>query len=435
MTSRSPNTLGVREAVRAIEAGELRSIDLVEACLERIRAREATVGAWTFVADEAARAAAKAADAGPRGGRLRGVPLGVKDIIDTVDMPTECGSGIYRGRRAAWDAACVALCRRAGAVILGKTVSTEFAYFAPGKTANPHDPAHTPGGSSSGSAAAVADFMVPAGFGTQTAASIIRPASYCGVVGYKPTHATFTLAGVKAFSESLDTLGLITRSVVDARYLRAVLLDDAFRLDVQTSSDSPKVGICRTAWWSEAETAARETVERSARALAARGARVTDAELPAAFARLVDTQKAIMAYESARNYAYEFDAHREALSPALRELIASGGRIGRQAFDAACADARRARREFDAFMTGFDFLLTPSAVGEAPKGLGATGDPLFSRLWTLLHVPSLTLPAGTGPQGLPVGVQLIGRRGADDELLAWAEWAELGLVERSVPAA
>lgn len=424
MTVRSPNALGVLAAVRAIDAGELRAIELVEACLERIHAREPIVGAWAFVDEDGARAAARACDDGLRRGRLHGVPLGVKDIIDTAEMPTECGSIIYRGRRPAWDAACVALCRRAGAIMLGKTVTTEFAYFAPGKTANPHNAAHTPGGSSSGSAAAVADHMVPAGFGTQTAASIIRPASYCGVVGYKPTYGTFSLAGIKPFAESLDTLGLITRSALDARYLRAVLLDDTFRADADMPSGAPRVGVCRTAWWSEAEAVTQEAVERAAHQLAADGAQVVDAELPASFARLVDTQKSIMAYESARNYAYEFDAHGEALSQPLRDLIEAGGRVERGAYEAARADARRARHEFDEFMARFDVLITPSAKGEAPPGLNATGDPLFSRLWTLLHVPSMTLPAGSGPRGLPVGVQLIGKMGFDEDLLLWAEWAE-----------
>lgn len=424
MTRRTPNSLGVLEAVRALDAGELRSIDLVEACLERIQSRDATIGAWTFVAGDAARAAATRCDHAPRGGRLHGIPLAVKDIIDTVDMPTECGSSIYRGRRPAWDAACVAWCRRAGAVILDKTVTTEFAYFQPGKTANPHAPAHTPGGSSSGSAAAVADDMVPAAFGTQTAASIIRPASYCGVVGYKPTYGTFSLAGIKAFAESLDSLGLITRSAVDARYLRAVLLDDGFRTEADVPSRAPRVGLCRTPWWNEAEVATHEALERAARQLTAHGANVVDAELPSSFVHLLDSQKSIMAYESARNYAYEFDAHRGALSQALCDLIQAGARVGRGAYEAACADARRSRHQCDAFMAGFDFLVAPSAKGEAPQGLYATGDPLFSRMWTLLHVPSVTLPAGTGPLGLPVGVQLIGKVGADEDLLLWAEWAE-----------
>jgi Asp-tRNA(Asn)/Glu-tRNA(Gln) amidotransferase A subunit family amidase len=321
-------------------------------------------------------------------------------------MPTEFGSPIYRGRRTAWDAACVALARRAGAVILGKTVTTEFAYFAPGKTANPCNPEHTPGGSSSGSAAAVADRMVPAGFGTQTAASITRPASFCGVVGYKPSFGTFSLAGIKPFAESLDTLGTITRSAVDARYLRSVLLGDAFRRD--PGVDPPRVGVCRTPWWGEADDDCRAAVEGAARALGSAGATTLDVVLPAWFAELAELQRSLMAYESARNYAYEYDAHRDALSPQLRALIEEGMRIARDRYEAACAEAARARDEFGAWFRGFDVLLAPSAKGEAPRGLAATGDPLFSRIWTLLRVPSVTVPGFTGAHGLPIGVQLLG---------------------------
>lgn len=418
------NTLGVLEAARAIEIGELRSIDLVNACLDRIRRRESTIGAWVYLDPDSARSVAIACDKGPRRGPLHGVPIAVKDIIDTVDMPTECGSPVYRGRRAAWDAACVALAKRAGAVILGKTVTTEFAYFAPGKTANPHNPEHTPGGSSSGTAAAVADHMVPAGFGTQTAASIIRPASFCGVVGYKPSFGTFSLAGVKGFAESFDTLGLITRNVIDVRYLRRALLGVPFEPRVSVAPSVLRIGLCKTPWWNDADAATRDALGKVAGVLSAAGASVLEANLPSWFSALADVHKLIMAYESTRSLAYEYDAHRDNLSVQLRELIEFGARIGRGDFESACADAEQARLEFDLWMDDFDLLLAPSAKGEAPAGLKVTGDPLFSRLWTLLHVPSISLPGLLGPQGLPVGVQLIGRRGRDEQLLGCAESIE-----------
>jgi amidase len=276
-------------------------------------------------------------------------------------------------------------------------------------------------------ARAIEDDMVPAGFGTQTAASIIRPASYCGVVGYKPTYGTFSLAGIKPFAESFDTLGLLARSAVDARYLRCALLDSGFRHDAKDASATPRVGLCRTPWWDEAEPASRHALAQAAVRIERSGARIGDADLPASFARLAEVHKSIMAYEAARNYAYEFDAHREELSESLRHLIEAGARMERGSYEAACTEARQAREHFDRYMTSFDFLIAPSAKGEAPVGLHATGDPLFSRLWTLLRVPTVTLSSATGARGLPVGVQLVGRMRDDDSLLRWAEWIELRL--------
>lgn len=419
---RAANALGVVEVVEAIRTGKLRSIDVVDACLERIALREQIVGAWTCIDAAAVRVAAIARDREPATRPLHGVPLAVKDIIDTVDLPTECGSAIYRARRTPSDAACVALARRAGAVILGKTVTTEFAYFAPGKTANPRDPRHTPGGSSSGTAAAVADEMAPAGFGTQTAASITRPASFCGVVGYKPSFGTFPLAGIKPFAESFDTLGTITRSVVDARYLRCALLGVAFQ--TYTRMPQPRIGLCRTPWWDDADGDSRRAVEEAARRFASAGATISELTLPERFSGLADIHKSMMAYEAARNYAFEYDAHREALSTQLVELIEQGLRIDRSDYEAACRHAVDARDDFVAWLDGCDLLLTPSAKGEAPRGLASTGDPLFSRAWTLLHVPSVTLPGFSGAHDLPVGVQLVGAFGDDERLLRFSQWAE-----------
>lgn len=421
---RAPNELGLVEAAAAIRAGSLRASDLVDACLARIDQREAVVGAWACLDADAARAVARTRDREAPRGLLHGIPLAVKDIVDTVGMPTECGSPIYRGRRAAWDASCVALARRAGAIILGKTVTTEFAYFAPGKTANPRNPAHTPGGSSSGSAAAVADWMVPAGFATQTAASIIRPASFCGVVGYKPSFGTFSLAGIKPFAESLDTLGTITRSVADARYLRCALLGEAGPATVARGASSRRIGVCRTPWWNEADADSQAAVESAAQRLAGAGAVVSEAMLPSWFATLAEAQRTVMAYEGARSYAFEYDAHRDELSLQLRELIDQGLAIGRASYVEAGVQAARAAREFADWIRGWDAVVAPAAKGEAPEGLASTGDPIFSRLWTLLGAPSIALPGFTGQRGLPVGVQLVAGIGDDEQLLACAEWAE-----------
>ena len=415
-----PHELSVAAAAAEIAAGRLTAEALVESCLAHIAEREATVGAWAFLDRVQARTQARALDRGPRRGPLHGVPVGIKDIIDTQNMPTECGSPIYRDRRSAWDAACVALLRGAGAVILGKTVTTEFAYFQPGKTANPRNPRHTPGGSSSGSAAAVADRMVPAALGTQTAGSVIRPAAFCGVVGYKPTFGSFSLAGVKPFSPSLDTLGIFARTVEDLPLLRRALL--GAEEDSPETATPPRIGLCRTAHWSLSEPATQHALEHAATQLAAAGATVTKTDGVGDFGSVTEAQKTIMAFEAARGYASELLFHRAAVSAKLRELADTGFACPYADYQQALSLAQDARRRLDDQFRDVDLLIAPSAIGEAPEGLGATGDPLFNRAWTLLHVPTITLPLFTGPAGLPVGVQLIGRRHGDAGLLAAAAW-------------
>jgi amidase len=417
MSTRRANELSAAQAAAAIRAGRLKSIDLVDACLERIGAREQDVGAWQCLDAAQAREQARRCDAEAPRGALHGVPIGIKDIIDTAELPTERGSPIYRGRRASADAACVVLARRAGAVLLGKTVTTEFAYFQPGKTRNPHHLTHTPGGSSSGSAAAVADAMVPLAFGTQTAGSITRPASYCGVVGYKPTFGDWSLVGVKPFAPSLDTLGSFSRSVEDAALMRSVQLGVAFA-PLPAALPSLRIGLCRTPWWPAADATTRDGIEALAPRLAGSGrCGVGDAALPPSCDGLVDAQKAIMAREAATSFAFEYDHHRERLSAPLRELIEAGMRLPRDDVLRCLAAAGHARRDIATLFEQHDVLLAPAAPGEAPPGLAATGDPLFSRAWTLLGLPSVALPALRGPSGLPVGVQLIGALGDDERLL------------------
>lgn len=394
--------------------------------MTRIAEREAVIGAWHHLDQEAALDAAAARDREAVRGPLHGIPIAVKDIIETADMPTDYGSSIHQGHRTGQDAAAVATLRSAGAIILGKTVTTEFAYFRPGKTANPHNHAHTPGGSSSGSAAAVADNMVPVAFGTQTAGSIIRPAAFCGVVGYKPTFGSFSLAGIKGLSPSLDTLGLLARSVLDIAAV-STLLHGAPDSQLPPASKLTRFGICRTAQWTQADEASRHAVERAAAIARAAGACVEEFELPAAFAGLVDAQKTVMAYEAARSLAHERLVHREKLSLTLLQLLESGLAISHESYRSALIAAEHSRCWLDDLLSSVDAILTPAAVGEAPQGLDATGDPVFSRMWTLLHVPCLTLPASTGPLGLPVGVQLIARRWADAQLLIAAEWLETAL--------
>ena len=422
----APNELSAAAAAQAMAQGKMTSQALVEACLARIRTREAEIGAWVHLDTEAALAQARACDRGPARGPLHGVPVGIKDIIETCDMPTGYGSAVYTGYQPAWDAPCVALLRAAGAVILGKTVTTEFAMFTPGKTANPHNPRHTPGGSSSGSAAAVADYMVPLALGTQTAGSIIRPASYCGVIGYKPSHGDFAIAGIKALSQTLDTLGGFARSVDDLALLRSVLVGAP--AEVSSLARPPRIGLCRTPQWPQASADTQHALESAAARLAAAGAEVRDLDLAPEFTELCQAQEAIQVFEGARCCAHELLHHRDQLSARLVALLEPSDRITYTAYTAALGLAERCRRQLEAVFDTYDALLVPSAPGEAPEGLSATGDPLFNRMWTLLHTPAVNLPGLVGTHGLPVGVQVIGSVGQDDRLLAIAAWMQTRLV-------
>jgi Asp-tRNA(Asn)/Glu-tRNA(Gln) amidotransferase A subunit family amidase len=418
------NLLTAAVASRRIAAGALTSERLVGHCLERIAERDGDVGAWEHVDPAAALAEARARDRTPPRGPLHGVPVGVKDIIDTADMPTGYGSPIWRGHRPARDAACVALVREAGAVVLGKTVTTELAYFSPGRTANPHDLGRTPGGSSSGSAAAVADHMVPVAFGTQTAGSIIRPAAFCGVVGYKPSFGTISRSGVLPFAESLDTVGSLAASVADAALLVSVAAGRPDLLVRDGPGQAPRVAVYRSAAWERVSAGSQAALDGAVRRLAEAGGDVSDAALPGWFAELPEAQATVMAFEAARSFAPERREHGARLSPQLRALLDDGaGRSPAEHLD-ALALAQAGRQELAALFERHDLILTPSAPGEAPAGLGSTGDPRFNRTWTLLGTPCVHLPTGSGEAGLPVGVQLVGRPGDDARLLASAAWAE-----------
>ena len=419
--------LTASDAAARIRSGKLTSVSLVSACLARIEAREPKVGAWQFIDPDLALEQARAADRSQSRGPLHGVPIGVKDIIDTVDMPTELGSAIYRGRRPQWDAACVAAVRAAGAIILGKTVTTEFAYFQPGKTRNPHDPRRTPGGSSSGSAAAVADFMVPIAYGSQTAASLIRPAAFCGVFGYKASFGEFSLSGIRPFAESLDTLGIMARSVADIALVRSVLLGALDQAQLAALPAPPKLGVCRTAQWALAEPCARMAVEAVGERLGRAGAGVSDVSLPEHFAFLVEAQKTIMAYEAAHNYIYETTRVAHQLSDAFRALTDAGSRTSRESYLDAKRSVAAAKSELGSIVGDCDALITPATIGEAPLAETGTGDPIMSRMWNALHVPGLALPVSKGPQGLPIAVQLIAMHGADERLLQIGQWASRAL--------
>ena len=416
------NELSALEALSLIQNGDVTSEALVDACLQRIGVRESSVRAWEFLDPEKALEQARAADHLKNRGLLRGIPVGVKDIMDTTDMPTAYGSPIFDSHQPAVDASVVTLIRAAGGIVLGKTVTAELAVLHPGKTANPRNLAHTPGGSSSGSAAAVADFMVPLALGTQTAGSIIRPASFCGVVGFKPTFGLINRAGIKPCAESLDTVGVFGRSVKDVAFLASILTGRSY-LNVSEIQTPPCIGLCHTYEWTQAAPETIRAIEDAGAQLRECGAMVEEIELPEPFSRLAHAQLTIMIYEMVRSLAHEYYAHRDQLSNTLKEMIASGQTITPVVYDDAVAVAVECRTLLKRVFSGLDVLLAPSARGEAPEGLSSTGDPVFNRIWTLLHVPCINIPAFTGPRNLPVGIQMVSPIGADARLLAVSNWA------------
>jgi Asp-tRNA(Asn)/Glu-tRNA(Gln) amidotransferase A subunit family amidase len=433
-------TESAAHAAREIREGRRTSEELVQACLERIRALEPKVQAWQFLDEEHALAQARACDERKRSGEplgpLHGIPVGVKDIIDTADMPTENGTVLHKGRTPREDAAVVKMLRAAGAVILGKTVTTECAYFSPGKTRNPHSSEHTPGGSSSGSAAAVGAGMVPLALGSQTAGSVIRPAAFCGAYGFKPTHGLVPRTGILALSRTLDHVGLFTRSVEDLALLLEQLqgydeLDPDTRPRARISfmeiarEEPPLEPMCafiKTPHWERTDPDTKEAYAELQETL---GKQVEEVELFPSAAEAWDWHRTIMEAEMAVNLEPLWAAGREKLSEKLRALLERGR-------DTRALDYQRALRRIapavesldELFQQRYDAILTPPALGTAPKGLGSTGDPVFCSIWTLLGMPAITLPLMQGENGLPLGVQLVGRKGYDARLLRTARWLE-----------
>jgi Asp-tRNA(Asn)/Glu-tRNA(Gln) amidotransferase A subunit family amidase len=421
-TEQRLNQLTASEIVAAVIAGRTTCEAIVRACLDRVAAREPDVQAWAYLDPDHAIAQARAFDRSGARGPLAGVPFGVKDIIDTVDMPTEWGTPIHRGRRTDRDAACVALTRKAGGILLGKTVTTEFANLHPGPTRNPHDLTRTPGGSSSGSAAAIADLMVPLSLGTQTTGSTIRPASFCGVVGYRPTWGEHRLHGVMEASGSLDTLGILARSLDDIALYRDVLLGIPPE-PIAEIEHAPRVGLCRTHNWAQVEPTTQRLIEDAASRLARAGASVADVALPDDFARLNEAHRWISSFEFARTFTWEIAHHWDEISETLRTgRLADGLSCSFERYVEMQELAESCRRRMDAVWDDYDILLTPSAVGEAPVGLAAFAGAPFYMMWTVLHLPTVTLPLFTGPNGMPVGAQVLARRRHDRKLFACARW-------------
>ncbi len=405
----------------ALQMGSTGAAMVLTACRARIVEREPEIGAWEVVDVRAAM------DSAPTAGPLTGLPVGVKDIIDTVQFPTCYGSPIFAGHRPREDAACVATLKKAGALVLGKTVTTEFASAYPGKTHNPRNPAHTPGGSSSGSAAAVADGMVPVALGSQTAGSVIRPAAYCGVVGYKGTYGWTDLAGVHPLAPSFDTLGLFTRRVADIAPVRAVLAPGA--RGTTTARMPSRVRLCRTPMWEQASPEARRAVERAVRMIGDAEAATDEIAAPDSWRDIVATHTTIMYAEMGREFAALLSQHGDKLSASIRAQIEQGQKIAPQTEQAARDRAESWREEMASLMAPGDVWITLAAPGEAPEGLGATGDPMFNRPWTLLGVPCVALPYRQGAKGLPLSVQLVAARDSDDDLLDAAAWVEQVLGE------
>ncbi len=423
MTAKPLNQLTASEIVAAIAAKKTTAEAVARACLDHIAAREPQVEAWQFLDPDFVIKQARALDASGKVGPLQGVPVGIKDIIDTADMPTEYGTPIHKGHRPRIDAALVALTRRAGGIIMGKTVTTEFANRHPGKTHHPKDHARTPGGSSSGSAAAVGDCMVPLAVGTQTTGSTIRPAAFCGCVGYRPTWGDIRCHGVMEASGSVDTVGLIARSAEDIALYRDVVLGITPQPLADNVVEAPRIGFCRTPYWNQCEPGTQKSLEDCAAKLAKAGAKVSDVTLPEAFSQLEDAHRWVTSFEFARNRAWEINHHYEMISETLRNnRLKDGLACSFEKYRESRSTLARLRRMMHDVFKDFDVLLVPAASGEAPVGLNATGNASHCLIGTSTHVPCMTLPLFIGPNGLPVGAQFMAARNNDRLLLEAARW-------------
>lgn len=439
MTNMTLIELSATEAVAKIRRGEITSEELVQACLDRIAEFDATVGAWAHLDVDHALDQAKRADAARAQnlavGPLHGLPIGIKDIIDTGDFPTENGTVLQAGRTPDEDATLVALLREAGAVILGKTVTTELAVYAPGKTTNPHDAARTPGGSSSGSAAAVAAFMAPLAVGSQTNGSMIRPASFCGVYGFKPTHGRISRHRVLAQSHHLDTIGVFARSLEDLALIAEVLMayddrDPSMRacaqpLISQTLAESPpvepKIAFVRTPVWDKAEETTKDAFRELLENL---GDQTYIVDLPSSFDKAHEIHRTIYCADLAGSFAKLYRDGKDKLSATLVGMIEEGRKTLAVEYNDAVECIALLTDELNGIFDSYDAILTPAAPGEAPVGLESTGDPSFCTIWTLCGVPALSMPLMQGPDGLPLGIQLVSYKGDDARLFRTARWLQ-----------
>jgi Asp-tRNA(Asn)/Glu-tRNA(Gln) amidotransferase A subunit family amidase len=415
--------LSAVDLARRIEDGSLTPAGAVALCAEAITARDADLGAFTVVDIDRAHTQAERDAVALAASPLRGLPVGIKDIMDTVDFATEYNSPIYRGHRPVADASVVTMVRRVGGIVLGKTVTTEFAYMQPAHTRNPHNREHAPGGSSSGSAAAVGAGMLPVALGTQTGGSTIRPAAFCGVAGFKPSYKIVPTVGVKCFSWSLDTIGIFAATVPDVAYATAAITGRDLRVD-RTTLAAPRIALVRTHSWDKAEPVMQRAIETTARAAAAAGASVTEHDTVPFLEEAEAAHGVISRYEAFRALAFEYDNHRDVLGPMVRAALDEGAGVTAEAYDAARRRAKRARQAFADFMAGADVILTPSAPGPAPRGLASTGLPAFNRLWTLLGAPCVNVPGLSDAAGMPLGLQVVGRFSRDHAALEASAFIE-----------
>jgi Asp-tRNA(Asn)/Glu-tRNA(Gln) amidotransferase A subunit family amidase len=431
-------SLGLREASFACSKRKIRSEDLTRTLLQRISEHEATVQAFQWMDPSKALNHARKSDetikSGIPSGQLHGIGIGIKDIIETRGIPTTMGSPVYKDYIPGDSATVVKRLEDAGAFVMGKTVTTEFAYFTPGKTRNPWNQAHTPGGSSSGSASAVAMGFVPGAIGTQTNGSVIRPAAFCGVVGYKPTAGIIPLDGIHPFSPSLDQVGVFTRDVPDASFLAAVLQTKeplpgcktipAISSDVNSMSHPPRLAAIRSPVWHRAEENAQRHFESLIKKLREKGAVVEELELPEEFDQAHALLRTIMYAEAAKTFAELQHRYGNLLSARLKGLIDEGLEIKESDLERSFSQKETLSVNIDDFMNNFDAAVTPPTPGEAPAGLTQTGDPVFCTIWSLCGVPAINIPAGLGPKGLPLGLQIVGPRFSDDRVLSAAKWCD-----------
>jgi len=420
--------LSALDLARRVEAGELSPTAVIDLCARSIAAREPEIGAFAALDIDGACQRASSAAAALTTTELRGLPVGIKDIIDTADLPTEYGSPIYRGNRPGADAAVVAMVRRVGGLLLGKTVTTELAHMQPAGTRNPVNPEHTPGGSSSGSAAAVAAGMVPIALGTQTGGSVIRPAAFCGIAGFKPSYRLIPTVGVKCFSWHLDTVGLFAAGVADVAFAAAAITGRDLRVERQAPAP-PRIGIVRGDLWPQASADMQAAIEAAVRAATVAGARIEEVNLPPILAEAWRAHPTIQDYEAYRALAYEYDHHRDRIAHPTRALLDAAASITADAYDAARRTTRLARQALSDVMSDCDVLVTPSAPGAAPRSLSSTGSPIFNRLWTLMGTPVVNVPGLVDPDQLPLGVQVVGRFGRDRATLEAALFLEKAIAQ------
>jgi Asp-tRNA(Asn)/Glu-tRNA(Gln) amidotransferase A subunit family amidase len=427
---KSQPVLSLIEALEGIKSRQFTSGEYTQSLLHRIALLDGKIQAWTWLKPEEALKAARRSDsylhAGGTPGSLQGLPIGVKDIFATAGVPTEMGSPAFAGHVPKESARVIERLETQGAFVMGKTVTTECAFFFPGKTRNPWNPLHTPGGSSSGSAAAVAAGFIPAALGTQTNGSVIRPAAFCGVVGFKPTQGAIPIEGALTFSQTLDQAGIFTRQVEDAAWLSASLAGESAGLlpAICARSTPPRLAAVKTPVWEQAEDYARQHFMDTIVLLRQGGAQVDEVELPEIFSLAQQTIRTIMAVEAAFNLGELQLKQAPLLSPVLTDFLAEGRNVGAAVYLQALKLRQDLQNELERFLAKYDAAITPAATGEAPATLEQTGNPAFCSIWSLCGVPAITIPAGFGPRGLPLGLQIVGPQGKDDQVLSAAHWCE-----------